>query len=250
MLVAMDDQRIGHVFRALRHRKAWRQVDLGARAGVSASLVARIERGALGSIPLAKLRSVAEALGARFDGSVRWSGADLGRLLDARHAAMHEAMSGLLSSLDGWHFEPEVSFSIYGERGVIDVLAWHPERRALMIIELKTEIVDVSDLLGTMDRRRRLAWRIARDRGWDPLTVSTWVVVADSRTNGRAVAAHERVLRSKLPIDSRGISRWLREPAGRVDALGFLPYRHVLTVGRPMAPSRRITVRSRRAVRV
>jgi transcriptional regulator with XRE-family HTH domain len=245
----VDDQRLGQVYRALRHRKGWRQADLGARAGVSATLVARIERGAVGSIPLDKLRRVAVALGARLDPSIRWPGADLGRLLDARHAAMHEAVAGLLSSLDGWQFEPEVSFSIYGERGVIDVLAWHPGRRALLVIELKTEVVDVSDLLGTMDRRRRLAWQIGRERGWDPSTVSTWVVIAESRTNRRAVAAHERTLRSKLPVDSRGIARWLRDPVGRVDALGFLPHRHGVTLGRPTAPRRRIAVKASRSAR-
>lgn len=245
----MDDQRLGQIYRAIRQRKGWRQVDLGARAGVSASLVARIERGAVGSIPVDKLRRVAIALGARLDTTIRWSGADLGRLLNARHAAMHEAMATFMSNLDGWQFEPEVSFSIYGERGVIDVLAWHPARRALLVIELKTEVVDVSDLLATMDRRRRLAWQIARERGWDPVTVSTWVVIADSRTNRRAVGAHERVLRSKLPVDTRGIARWLRDPKGNVDALGFMTHRQGMTLGRPMSPTRRVTARSRRPAR-
>ena len=72
----------------------------------------------------------------------------------------------------------EVSFSIWGERGVIDLLMWHPGRRALLIIELKTEIVDTGELLGTMDRRVRLARKIAEERGWDPLTVSSWIVLA------------------------------------------------------------------------
>ena len=57
-------------------------------------------------------------------------------------------------------------FSVYGERGVIDMLIWHPARRALLVVELKTEIVDVNELLGTLDRKRRLAKRIARERGW------------------------------------------------------------------------------------
>ena len=35
---------------------------------------------------------------------------------------------------------PEVSFSIYGERGVIDMLLWHPARRALLVVELKTGV--------------------------------------------------------------------------------------------------------------
>ena len=203
-------------------------------------MVARIERGAFASIPLGKVRHVAEALGARLDTIVRWQGADLGRLLDARHAAMHEAMARLLGGLDGWLFEPEVSFSIYGERGIIDILAWHPGRRMLLVIELKTEVVEVSGLLGTMDQRRRLAAEIGARFGWKPLAVSTWVVVADSRTNRRAVSAHANVLRAKMPVDGRGIGKWLRDPASRVDALSFLPYRHGVTVGRPLAPVKRV----------
>ena len=203
-------------------------------------MVARVERGALGSIPLAKVRRIAETLGARFDTLVRWHGADLGRLLDARHAATHETMAVLLGSLDGWQFEPEVSFSIYGERGIIDILAWHPGRRMLLVIELKTEIVEVSGLLGSMDQRRRLAPQIAARFGWNDVDVSTWVVVADSRTNRRALAAHVNVLRAKMPIDGRGIPGWLRDPAKRFDALSFLPHRHAVTVRRPVAPVRRV----------
>jgi transcriptional regulator with XRE-family HTH domain len=236
----MDDHRIGAVLRAIRQRKGWRQADVGARSRISASTVSRIERGALDALQIGTLRRVAEALGARLDIVVRWQGADVGRLLDARHAAMHEAVAGLLASVDGWVFEPEVSFSIYGERGIIDILAWHPARRVLLVIELKTEIVDVSGLLGSMDQRRRLAWRIARDRGWDPNVVGMWVVVADSRTNRRALAAHVGVLRAKFPMDGRGMRRWLRDPSERVDALGFLPHRHGMAVRRTLAPIRRV----------
>jgi hypothetical protein len=208
-------------------------------------LVARIERGALDSIPLAKVRRVAETLGARFDTLVRWQGADLGRLLDARHAAMHEATARFLGGLDGWQFEPEVSFSIYGERGIIDILAWHAGRRMLLVIELKTEIVEVSGLLGTMDQRRRLATQIGARFGWDAASVSTWVVVAEIRTNRRALAAHAAVLRAKMPVDGRGVRAWLRDPVSRIDALGFLPYRQAVALGRPVAPTRRVQGGSR-----
>ena len=51
--------------------------------------------------------------------------------------------------MPAWVVRPEVSFSIYGERGVIDVLAWHPARRAILVIELKTELVDINELMGT-----------------------------------------------------------------------------------------------------
>ena len=197
-------------------------------------------------MPIATLRRVAEALGARLDMIVRWQGADVGRLLDARHAAMHESIAALIGSLDGWQFEPEVSFSISGERGIIDILAWHPGRRMLLVIELKTEIVEVSGLLGSMDQRRRLAREIGTRFGWDALAVSSWVVVADSRTNRRALAAHAGVLRAKFPLDGRGIRRWLSDPVGRVDALSFLPERHAAALRRPVAPTRRVRPRSDR----
>lgn len=222
----MDDQRVGWTLRSIRVAKRWRQRDLAARAGVSRWIVMRVERGRLATIPLGKIRAVAAALDAKLDVIVRWQGGDLARLVNARHAAMHETVARQFERLHGWIAEPEVSFSIYGERGIIDVLAWYPERRILLVIELKTEIVDVNELLGTLDRKERLAWQIARDRGWDPIEVGAWVVVQDSRANRRVVARYATVLRSKLPTDGRGMRHWLRDPAGPVRALSFLPSVH------------------------
>ena len=236
----MDDQMIGRSLRTIRVRKRWRQEDLAARAKVSRWVVMRIEQGRLGTIPLGKVRAVAAALDARLDSVVRWHSGDLPRLIGAGHARMHEIVARFFLGLPEWAVEPEVSFSIYGERGVIDVLAWHPTSRILLVIELKTEIVDLNEMLGTLDRKRRLASEIASDRGWDPVAVGTWVVVADSRANRRAVADHATVLRSKLPSDGRHVGRWLRRPNGRLDALSFLPNVQGLHPGVDPAPIRRV----------
>jgi transcriptional regulator with XRE-family HTH domain len=236
----MDDQQAGNALRAIRVRKRLRQDDVARMARVSRSVVGRIERGRAASVPLGKVRRVASALDARFDAVVRWRGGDLGRLINVRHAAMHEAMARWFMSMDGWIAEPEVSFSIYGERGVIDILAWHPGRRILLVIELKTEFVDVNELMGSVDRKRRLAAHVARDRGWDPLAIATWVVLADDRTNRRAFSAHGTVLRAKFPMDGRGIRPWLRMPNGRVDALSFLPSAHAASARRDLTPIRRV----------
>jgi transcriptional regulator with XRE-family HTH domain len=236
----MDDQQAGIAFRSIRVRKRWRQEDLSVKAGVSRSMIVRIERGRLESVPLGTIRRVAAALDARFDTVVRWHGGDLGRLVNARHAAVHEAMARLFGSLDGWTAEPEVSFSIYGERGIIDILAWHPGRRILLVIELKTEFVDINELMGSVDRKQRLAGKIARERGWDPVAVGTWVVLPDNRTNRRALAAHEVVLRAKFPADGRQVRRWLREPIGTLEALSFLPSVSAVNVRRDLTPIRRV----------
>ena len=239
----MDDQRIGWSLRSIRVRKRWRQEDLAARAKVSRWVVMRIEQGRLTSIPLGKVRAVAAALDARVDAIVRWQGGDMSRLVSVRHARMHEIIARYFQDLPNWIIEPEVSFSVYGERGIIDVLAWHPTKRILLVIELKTEIVDLNEMLGTLDRKRRLAAQVAEDRKWEPVAIGTWVVVADSRTNRRTVAEHHAVLRTKLPTDGRGIAQWLRRPAGRVDALSFLPNVQGAHLGVDPAPIRRVVRR-------
>jgi hypothetical protein len=205
----------------------------------------RIEHGRLESVPFGKLRAVAAALDARIDAVVRWQGGDLPRLVSARHAEMHESMARYFQRLPAWIVEPEVSFSVYGERGVIDILAWHPTCRMLLVIELKTEIVDLNELLATPDRKRRLAWTVARARRWDPVGVSSWVVVAESRVNRRAVATHGAVLRTKLPVDGRTVRRWLSRPSERIDALSFLPLVQGTHLGVSPSPVRRVTKRPR-----
>lgn len=236
----MDDQQLGAAIRAIRQRKRWRQQDLAAKARVSRSSVGRIERGSLTKVPLGELRTVAQALDARIDAYIRWRGGDLARLVNARHAGMHEAVARLFAGMAGWVAEPEVSFSIYGERGVIDVLAWHAATRSVLVVELKTELVDISELMGTLDRKRRLSATVARERRWDAATISAWVAVADGRTNRRTLSGHAVAIRSKLPADGRTVRAWLQRPVGPLAALSFLPTDHHASSGRSLAPARRV----------
>ena len=120
-----------------------------------------IERGHLDGLTIGKLRRVAGVLEVELAVEARWRGGALERSLAHRHAAMSEAVTRLLQGA-GWEVRPEVSFSHFGERGVVDLVAWHAERHVLLLIELETEIVDVNQLLGVTDRRRRLAHVIAR----------------------------------------------------------------------------------------
>ena len=150
-----------------------------------------MERGHLGGQSLGDIRAVAAALDMRIDLVARWRAGDLDRLLNGGHSALHESVARMFrDKVPAWVLAPEVSFAIYGERGVIDILAWHPGRRALLVIELKTDLADMNEIVGTFDRKRRLARQIALERGWDPVTVSAWLIVVDSRTNRRRVGAH------------------------------------------------------------
>ena len=232
----MDDQRFGTVIRSVRLKRRWRQLDLAARAGVSTSTISRVERGHPGSLSLHTIRAIGAALDVRVELIGRWRSGDLDRLLNARHSALHDDVARMFRDrLPDWILAPEVSFSVYGERGIIDIVAWHPGRRALLIIELKTDIADVNELVGTFDRKRRLAWAVAKERGWDPATVSGWVIVAAGRTNRTRIAAHGAMLRAAFPMDGRGIKGWLMSPTATVSALSMWPVR-----GAALVPVRRV----------
>ena len=216
----MEDLRFGRIIRAARIKRRWRQEDLCVRAKVSRAAVWRAEHGHVDEMTLASIRRICQSLDIRVELLPRGRGAELDRVINARHSALHESVARVLAhEFPAWLMAHEVSFSIWGERGVIDLLMWHPGRRALLIVELKTELVDTGELIATMDRRRRLADEIAETRGWDPVTVGTWVLMAPSRTNERRIADHRSVLRSAFPADARGIRRWLRDPVDSIDAL-------------------------------
>jgi hypothetical protein len=142
----------------------------------------------------------------------RSAGGEFGRVVNARHAALAEAVASWVARKPGWKVATEVSFSIYGDRGVVDLLAWHDATGSLVVIELKTAIVDVNELLGTLDRKRRLAARIASTRGWTARSVSTWLIVGDSRTNRRSVAGHRTIFESGLLLDARSLPPSLPPP--------------------------------------
>lgn len=215
--------RLGSVLRAVRVRRRWRQADVAERAGVSVSSVSRIERGRVAGTAVGVLLRTAAVLDVRVEWSAWWRGGELDRMLNAGHAAMHEAVARDLVTA-GWSIAPESTFSIYGERGVIDVLAFHEPTRALLVVELKTQIVDVQGLIGSVDRYRRVASTMARERGWVAGEVSSWVLVRDTRTNRRRLSDHAAVLRAAFPEDGRRIRSWVARPGGRpIRALSFLP---------------------------
>ncbi|TAL06671.1 MAG: XRE family transcriptional regulator [Chloroflexota bacterium] len=236
----MHDLAFGARVRGVRVRLGMRQVDVATRSGLSTSTVSRIERGHLGSLTIDALRSVAKALEIRVDLVPRWRGGDLDRLVNANHSRLAQACIERLRAAGPWEVKPEVSFSIYGERGAIDLLAWHPQRRALLVIELKTAIIDVGELLATLDRKARLADQIGSRFGWVADHVSVALVVADGRTNRRRVASHIDVFRSALPLDGRRLGGWLRRPTGRAAMLAFMPDSHARTLGQPLAVRQRV----------
>lgn len=238
----MDAQRLGAVLRAVRIRRGLRQSDVGRLAAVSDATVSRIERGHLAPVTFGTMSAVARALGVTIELRAWTRGGDLDRLVNARHAALVEAVLDVLARL-GWVARPEVSFNERGEQGLIDVLAWHPVRRAVLVVEVKTEIVDIGELLGTLDRKRRLGRVVAARLGWGPAAedgVSVALIVGESSMSRRRLQAHAASIRAALPGDGRQLRRYLRDPRESVAVAAFWPYRHRGTTTRGWGAVRRV----------
>jgi len=226
----MDAVRLGRVIRALRMRRRWRQVDLAERARVSQSLVARVERGGAGRLRLDTLDRVVQVLDARLTVRVDWLGEAADRLLDADHADVVEQLIALLRRA-GWDPVPEVTFNVTGERGSIDILAWHATTSTLLVIEVKTVVPDVQAMVATFDRKVRHADSIARARGWRPARVWSLLAISDQRTSRRRIETHASTFAARFPDRSRDARRAIESPATRpagsppLRALWFLPIR-------------------------
>jgi transcriptional regulator with XRE-family HTH domain len=202
--------RMGRQLRALRRRKRLRQRDIAALAHVAQSTVSLVERGHADRVTLRVLEAI--------DLTLRWRAGDLDRLMDGDHADIGAEVATLLRR-HGWEVHAEVTFSVGREHGSIDLLAWHPESRTLLVIEIKTEIVSAERLLRSLDVKVRLAPGLVRRFGWRPLTVSRLIVVAESTTNRRRAGTLRPLLGAEAITDARELRGWVRQPTGPLDGL-------------------------------
>jgi transcriptional regulator with XRE-family HTH domain len=207
----MDTVGFGRGFKALRIRKRMRQEDLSAAAGVSRGVIVRIEQGGAARVTVDTLEKVARPLGARVICRLSWNGEGLDRLLDADHAAIVDQVVRILRAA-GWLVATEVSFNHYGERGSIDILAFDPQSRIALVIEVKSVVPDVQAMLGSLDRKERLALGIARERGWPAVAVARLLVVREDRTARRRIEAHAATFANAFPDRARAIRSWIARP--------------------------------------
>lgn len=191
-------------------------------SGVARSVISRIELGAIGSTHLESVESVCETLGADLDVRVRWQGEGIDRLLDQAHAGLVERFVDILRRA-GWEVAVEATFNVYGDRGSVDVLGWHPQTCSLLIGEIKSVIADAQGTLAPLDRKVRHGARIGQGRGWESTTVSHVLVVRDGSTNRRRIGDLASTFESALPARGSAFRRWLKAPSGSIAALIFLP---------------------------
>ena len=151
---------------------------------------------------------------------------------------LHELVARWFAKdLPSWVLAPEVSYCDLPRAGCRRHRCLASRQRAFLVIELKTDIVDVNELVGKVGEKARLIGKIVRDRGWDPLTVSTWVIVAAGRTNRARLTGASGRLAGCVSFGRRGhsgvvvVTRSVRCRRYRCGAS---------RVARPLAPTRRV----------
>lgn len=218
----MDDIKIGALARAIRHRLGWTQRQLGARIGLSQQVISLFERGHLDELTLRTARRIAAALEVALVFEPRWRGGESARLLDADHAASVNHIVAILTAL-GWEVAVEYTFSHFGERGSVDIVGWHAASRCLVLVEVKSRLLDTQVTLATLDRKVRLVpMLLARERGWSPDAIGVVLAMPGTTANRSAVARHAATFASSFPDRAAAVRPWLRRPQGRLAAVWFL----------------------------
>jgi transcriptional regulator with XRE-family HTH domain len=238
-----DDVQIGRIVRDLHISRGLRQEDVAVGAGLSRRTVSRLERGLVDGMTVGSLRAISRALGMTSIVSLGWRSPEIDRLRDRLHAAMVEQLVSILSAT-GWQTRVEHSFNHFGERGSVDILAWHPASRTLLIVEIKTRLWDIQALLSAMDKKHRLLPElVARDFGWMARAVGVLLVLPEMSTHRHVVDRHAATFRAALPQRQKDTRAWLAKPGADLRGILFLPIAHDVHVGQR---SRRMRVSKHR----
>lgn len=137
------------------------------------------------------MRRAFAALDARWEPIVSWRGGELDRLIDEQHARIVADVVRRLRAL-GWEVAIEATYCVYCERGSIDIIGAGRPERALLIVEVK------SDLIGIESTVRKLN---AEKRGVPNRAVATyWSSFASTASIAAATSAAPTTPRGSFPF--------------------------------------------------
>jgi putative transcriptional regulator len=187
------------------------QSALAAKVGIAKSYLGAIERGRANP-SLDVIVRIAGALGLELELTLR-SPVIVGdrRQRDAVHARCSGYVDRRLRGAS-WETAREVALIDGRWRGWIDLLAFDPRTGTLIVIEIKTVIDDVGALERQVGWYERMARRAARDLGWQPRRIVTWLMVLASEQNEQAMSQNRDALKRSFPIAVPAMQELLTDP--------------------------------------
>ena len=209
-----DDLRrlIGRTIRQTRLALGLTQARVGEGVGLSQTEISAIERAIYPDMPLATAVRVLDALDIRVEFRlVPPYVAGRGESRDEAHARCVGYVARRLEQA-GWRVAREVPVGGSRWRGFIDILAFHPEARVLLIVEIKTEIVDVGEIDRQLSSYEREAWSATHGLGWRPSSVVGALVLLGTEANDASIRRHRDAFGSAYPVDGRAFGQLVRSP--------------------------------------
>ena len=159
-------------------------------------MIARIE-GASVNISIDVAARACDALGIQVDWAFRTPFV-IARQRDAAHARCSGYVERRLVAA-GWLVAREVEIVHGRSHGWIDLLAFDPRSRTLLVIEIKTELEDFGRIERTVAWYEREAWSSARRLGWRPIRTATWLLILATEANDERLRANRDLLAAAFP---------------------------------------------------
>jgi transcriptional regulator with XRE-family HTH domain len=188
---------VGRLVRDGRLLARLSQQELAARSRVTQSRISRIERGRCPTVRYAEVDRLFVTLGVRYriDASLA-TAAPFVR--DAVHIRCATYAQRRLEA-DGWLVRREVRVGDGRHIGWIDLVAFHPLARVLLVIEIKTELRDLGAIERSLNGYLRDVRAVASSFGWRPRAMSPVLLVLTTATNDEAIRANRAVLDAAFP---------------------------------------------------
>lgn len=174
-------------------------------------MVSEIERALVPDLPVATAMRLLNALDVRVELRLFAPTAAASPVRDRAHARCVGYVARRLED-SGWLVATEVEVGDERWRGFIDVLAFHPVERVLLVIEIKVDFDDV----GAVDRQlgvyERFAWTAAHDLGWRPRAVTGALFLLATDANDRRLMEHRTYLDRRFPVRASTLRALLADP--------------------------------------
>lgn len=126
------------------------------------------------------------------------------RQRDAGHARCVAYVQRRLER-DGWLVQREVEIVHGRSHGWIDLLAFNPHTRTLLVVEVKTELHDVGRIERTVGWYEREAWAAAHRLGWRAAHVRGLLLVLASEASDVVIVANRQALAQSFPTRAMAV---------------------------------------------
>jgi transcriptional regulator with XRE-family HTH domain len=205
-------QSIGRTIRHTRLASRITQLQLASAVGLSQTEISAIERAIYPDLPLSTAERVLDALDIRIE--LRLVPPFVVGRNETRDEAHARCVGYVARRLEdaGWQVAREVPVGGSRWRGFIDILAFHPDARLLVIVEIKTEIVDVGEIDRQLSAYEREAWSAAHGFGWRPTSAIGALVLLGTEENEETVRRHRDVFERTYTFDGRALGGLVRSP--------------------------------------